>query len=50
MTQKATELCAASGIAYRAEFVPQSKSRNADKPEPCLNWRFPRLLSTWKSY
>lgn len=39
MTQKATEFCAASGIAYRAEFVPQSKSRNADKPEPCLNWR-----------
>lgn len=26
-------------LEYSAEFVPQSKSRNADAKEPSLNWR-----------
>lgn len=34
---------AVTGIApdlqYRAEFVPQSKSRNAENKDPSLNWR-----------
>jgi hypothetical protein len=29
----------ASGIEYRAEFVPQSRSRNAKEKSPSLNWR-----------
>lgn len=39
MTEKAKAFADASGIEYKAEFVPQSKSRNAGNKEPSLNWR-----------
>jgi hypothetical protein len=42
MTEKAKAYCdalIAGGLSYGVEFVPQSKSRNADKKEPSLNWR-----------
>jgi hypothetical protein len=28
------------GATYRVRFVPQSKSRNRNKPEPSINWRY----------
>lgn len=30
---------AAMGLEYSAEFVPQSRSRNANEKRPSLNWR-----------
>lgn len=36
--QTAQAFCDSLDIDYKAEFVPQSQSRNAGK-EPCLNWR-----------
>lgn len=42
MTEKAKAYCAqllADGLEYRAEFVPQSQSRNAAEKAPSLNWR-----------
>lgn len=38
-TETAKAFAKASGIEYTAEFVPQSKSRNADNKDPSLNWR-----------
>lgn len=41
MSNEATSYCEkliADGLEYSAEFVPQSRSRNA-KEKPCLNWR-----------
>lgn len=38
MTNAAEKFVAESGIDYTAEFVPHSKSRNADT-DRCLNWR-----------
>lgn len=33
------ERIAAIGLEYKAEFVPQSRSRNQDDTQPCLNWK-----------
>ena len=39
MANKARILEILAAVTYAAEFVPQSKSRNASEPRPCLNWR-----------
>lgn len=38
-TQQRDEVIAALGLDYSAEFVPQSKSRNAKEKDLTLNWR-----------
>lgn len=37
--ENVSALLAKAGVTYSAEFVPQSKSRNATEKEPSLNWR-----------
>lgn len=37
--ENVSALLAKAGVTYSAEFVPQSKSRNALEKEPSLNWR-----------
>lgn len=37
--ENVSALLAKAGVTYAAEFVPQSKSRNALEKEPSLNWR-----------
>jgi hypothetical protein len=39
MTEQAKAFADSTGIEYAAEFVPQSKSRNAGEKAPSLNWR-----------